>query len=508
MWRPSVVDDSARNVVAFRLRKEEEKERHLVRADATSFSRRMTTTGAKQRDETAPLLTQKKNTADAAPTRRTLGLALTLGVAATAAVWTKQSVFRSGAGGNPRVVTFTVDAGCPPTDYKARHQGFFNSSIVGMRLVTKCDYDLDNEFKTGAASSMTMTRVGQTKTFTGSKVVHNDCEYGFVLENEDGAELFEIGGNNIDPAISGDCDGAIHAGGNVYHNRVMSKTPTATAITTIWGGCGEACPILCKILALSTETGDNVYSVLERDSDEAWVKAEGHFNTIHAGYNDLWASKTDKTIYHSTIDSLDPTNSGWTQQTGYGTLKAIDVGLESVFMAKDSNVNGNWASKNADGSGSWNMIPGVMHSFAVGKRWLWGITWDQQWVWACELPCRSSGIHTQFPESQIRQCEVSLEYAYCTSGTDKVYRADAEISWYKNGVSGARWGWPDNRPASVWTEIPNIAAQMVTVGDEKVWAIDTSGNIKFCVQPCSTGAWVSATGVPDGIVYIDASKYR
>jgi hypothetical protein len=463
--------------------------------------------GAKERDENAPLLASRKPSVDAGSTRRTLGLALTLGVAATAAVWTKRNVFRHGSGGNPRVVTFTVDAGCPPTDYKARHQGFFNSSIAGMRLVTKCDYDLAHEFKPAGMSSTTMTRVGQTKTFTGSKVMHNDCEYGFVLVNEDGAELFEIGGNNISPAISGDCDGAIQAGGNVYHNRVMSKTPTETAITTIWGGCGEACPILCKILALSTETGDNVYSVLERDSDEPWIKAEGHFNTIHAGYNDLWASKTDKTIYHSTIDSLDPTNSGWTQQTGYGTLKAIDVGLEKVFMANDSGSDRNWASKNADGSGSWNSIPGILRSFAVGKEWLWGITWDQ-WVWACELPCQSAGIHTAFPESAIRQCEVSLDYAYCTSGTNKVYRADAHISWYQNGVSGARWGWPVNRPSSVWTEIPNIAAQMVTVGDEKVWAIDTSGDIKFCVQPCSSGAWVSATGVPNGIVYIDASKYN
>ena len=61
----------------------------------------------------------------------------------------------------------------------------------------------------------------------------------------------------------------------------------------------------------------------------------------------------------------------------------------------------------------------------------------------------------------------------------------------------------------MWELVPNVLATMVTVGDENVWVIEkNTGTIKFCRQPCATGAWVVPSGVPTGIVYIDASKYK
>ena len=79
--------------------------------------------------------------------------------------------------------------------------------------------------------------------------------------------------------------------------------------------------------------------MLERDKDEHWNRAEGHFATIHAGYTDVWASKSDKTMYRTKLDELNETNSHWLSQPGPSgsTLLALDIGLEEVWYLNTGN---------------------------------------------------------------------------------------------------------------------------------------------------------------------------
>lgn len=411
---------------------------------------------------------------------------------------------------NRRLVTFTVDVGCPPDAFKRRHAKFFEHSVVGASVYTKCPPQLGGSWRRTA-----LTNIPTTKQYTGTAMVANDCEYGFILKNSKGKEMYEMGGSNVDRPLKGaHCAGPTHAGGNKYWNRHMSRVPHNTTVTWAWGRCSLECPILCKILALSDEAGDNVYSVLERDKDEHWHKAEGHFATIHAGYSDVWASKSDKSMYRTHLEDLNGTNSHWVSQAGPSgsTLLAVDIGLEEVWYLNTANQI---KKTKTDGSAGWTGVPGSLRGVAVGKQWVWALTTSGGYVWASDLSDGGggrSGIHHNFPENNgVRQCEVSLEYVFCVSNSDKVYRTGAVISWFKNGVddSDGRWGWPVKRPASVWELVPNVLATMVTVGDENVWVIEkNTGTIKFCRQPCATGAWVVPSGVPTGIVYIDASKYK
>jgi len=412
---------------------------------------------------------------------------------------------------NRRLVTFTVDAACPPDAFKARNAKFFEHSVVGASVYTKCPPQLGGRWTRTA-----LTNIPTTKQYTGTAMVANDCEYGFILKNSKGKELYEIGGSNVDRPLRGaPCAGPTHAGGNKYWNRHMSRLPYNTTVTWAWGRCSVECPILCKILALSNEDEDNVYSVLERDKDEHWHRAEGHFATIHAGYTDVWASKSDKTMYRTQLGELNETNSHWVPQAGPSgsTLLALDIGLEEVWYL---NTGNQVRTTKTDGSAGWTNVPGSLRGVALGKRWVWALTTSGGYVWASDLTDGGggrSGIHHNFPENNgVKQCEVSLEYVFCVSNSNKVYRTGALLTWFKNGVddSDGRWGWPNNiRPASVWELVPNVLASMVTVGDENVWVIEkNTGTIKFCPQPCATGAWVVPTGVPTGIVYIDASKYK
>ena len=464
------------------------------------------------RDERTPLVrdddaTRRARSSSLSTRSRVVG---GLAIAATIALGVVgRAPRRVALGANERTVTFTVDAGCPPEEFRLRKPGFFEKSVVSVRLLTKCPPQVGGDW-----TFKDMSRIPATKQYSTTATVADECEYGFALVNEDGDEMYDVGGDNVDvPLKGGECITPTPAGGNLYWNRRVSSLNGANSVKWAWGHCQEECPILCKIIALSDEDENNVYSVLERDKDEIWHRAEGKFKTVHAGYNDLWAVKEDDSVHITTIDALDIKGSSWRKAAATpGALKSIDVGLEEAYFVRTDNK---YYAKPANDLGSWRVMPGGLKHVAVGKEWLFGLTWSSgaaatsNWVWACELPCTGRGIHTNFPENRTpRQCEVSLEYVFCTSDTNKVYRTGARLSWFKNGKDGAKWGWPTTRPASVWELVPNIEAKMVTVGDYNVWAIDTDGTLKFCAQPCATGNWIKPTGVPKGIVYIDASKYN
>ena len=465
-------------------------------------------------DERSSLIAGERRSASDGFRRRASSTACASAIVATMlAMAGGHAWIRSRLGTNSRAVTFTVEAGCPPESFKQAHPEFFENSIVSVKLLTKCPPQDGGDW-----TFTTMNRVPATKQYTVTATVADECEYGFSLVNSLGDEIFEVGGSNVDtPMRNAECIEPVPAGGNLYWNRRMSQHMGSTSIKWAWGHCQEECPILCKIIALSNATENNVYSVLERDKDEIWHRAEGTFKSIHAGYNDLWAVKNDNTVYKSTIDNLNISSSNWQSVpsgTLPGSLQSIDVGLEEAYFVRTDNK---YYAKPADNSGAWRVMPGGLKQVAVGKQYLYGLTHSPTnpstsgWVWACVLPCSGTGIHTDFPEGRTaRQCEVSLDYVYCTSETNKVYRMDARLSFFRNGhdASGGLWGWPVTRPVSSWTLIPNIQAKMVTVGDFNVWAIDTEGTVKFCPQPCNDGQWVTPTGVPRGIVYIDASKYN
>ena len=183
--------------------------------------------------------------------------------------------------------------------------------------------------------------------------------------------------------VDAECSSKTQAGGNVYHNRLMSNSPGNTTITTTFGGCNaDAHPV--QIIALSDEAGDNIYSVLERDRDEVWRKAEGHMVDVAAGFDDLWALDASKNAKYTHISALNESGSGWTSPSvPGGTARTLDVGLEEAyFMATDG------ASTQARGQRLVEATPRHMRQAGVGKSWMWGVTQDGQWVWACELPCR------------------------------------------------------------------------------------------------------------------------
>ena len=408
-----------------------------------------------------------------------------------------------------RAVTFTIDVACPPIWWKRENEDFWDQGIARVQVVQRCatqppPYEFNRELP-GVDLHEELSRVGDTKVFTGTQVMDDTCEYGFVLINNRGEERWEIGGNNVRPALmDAECSSKTQAGGNVYHNRLMSNSPGNTTITTTFGGCNAECPIPCKIIALSDEAGDNIYSVLERDRDEVWRKAEGHMVDVAAGFDDLWALDASKTAKYTHISALNESGSGWTSPSvPGGTARTLDVGLEEAyFMATD----GAYYSKPADGSGSWRRLPGAMRQAGVGKSWMWGVTQDGQWVWACELPCTGSGVHHDLPGT-VRACEVGLDYVFCVNEDDELYRNDAVVDWI-DPATNTRWSYPSHLPSiDTWTKIP-IAAKQVTVGEEYVWIIDTSDKIQFCALPCDDNNWKQPFGVPEGIIYIDASKFK
>ena len=244
--------------------------------------------------------------------------------------------------------------------------------------------------------------------------------------------------------------------------------------------------------------------LLERDRDEVWRKAEGHMVDVAAGFDDLWALDANKNAKYTHISALNESGSGWTSPSvPGGTARTLDVGLEEAyFMA----TTGAYYAKPADGSGSWNRLPGLLRQAGVGKSWMWGVVQDGQWVWACELPCVGTGVHHDLPGT-VRACEVGLDYVFCVNEDNELYRNDAEVDWI-DPATNTRWSYPNHLPSiDVWTRIP-IAAKQVTVGEEYVWIIDTSDKIQFCALPCDDNNWKQPFGVPEGIIYIDASKFK
>jgi hypothetical protein len=409
-----------------------------------------------------------------------------------------------------RTVTFTIDVACPPPWWKLENEAFWDEGIARVQLVLRCageppPYEFNRELP-GVDLYEELQRVGDTKVFTGTQDIDDSCEYGFVLINNLGEERWEIGGNNVRPALmDAECSSKEQIASNVYHNRLMSNDPGNTTITTIFGGCNPECPIPCRIIALSNEPGDNVYSVLERDRDEVWRKAEGHMVDVAAGFDDLWALDSNSIPQYTHISSLNASGSGWTVPAVPSTARTIDVGLEEAYFLA---TNGVYSSKPADGSGNWKQLPGLLQQVGVGKTWLWGVTYEaNKWVWACPLPCNGHGIHHYFP-GEVRACEVGLDYVFCVNENNEVYRNNAEVNLI-DSATNTPWSWPNHLPAeTVWTRIPNIAAKQATVGEVNVWVIDTEDKIKYCQLPCNDGIWKQPTGVPEGIVYIDASKFK
>jgi hypothetical protein len=115
-------------------------------------------------------------------------------------------------------------------------------------------------------------------------------------------------------------------------------------------------------------------------------------------------------------------------------------------------------------------------------------------------------VHHDLPGT-VRACEVGLDYVFCVNEDDELYRNDAVVDWI-DPATNTRWSYPSHLPSiDTWTKIP-IAAKQVTVGEEYVWIIDTSDKIQFCALPCDDNNWKQPFGVPEGIIYIDASKFK
>jgi hypothetical protein len=417
-----------------------------------------------------------------------------------------------------RSVTFNVDVGCPPTWWRTENQAFWDAGIARVQLVLRFaqqppPFEFNRQLPGGEGLWEELARVGDSKIFTGTKEIDNTCEYGFVLINSLGEERWEIGGSNVRPALmDAECSSKFPAGGNIYHNRLMSNDPANSTIDTIFGGCQAECPIKCKIIALSNEPGDNVYTVLERDRDEAWNKVQGHMVDVAAGFDDLWAIDGAGAVQYTHISSLNASASGWNSQTLPAmspgvTARTMDVGVEEVYLIA---TDGNYWKKPADGSGAWQHLPGAIKQAGVGHISMWTVALNRpSLVGATRLPSNGHGVIFNLPGTSLpRQCEVGLEFAYCTNELNEVYKAKADFEM-NDPSTGQPWAYPTVPPPDqYWTKLDGIAAKQVTVGEENLWAIDATGGVKFCALPCNTPNWVQPTGVPTGIIYIDASKYK
>jgi hypothetical protein len=191
------------------------------------------------RDERTPLVrdedaTRRARSSSSTRSRVVGGLA----IAATIALGVVGRARRVALGANERTVTFTVDAGCPPEEFRLRKPGFFETSVVSVRLLTKCPPQVGGDW-----TFKDMSRIPATKQYSTTATVADECEYGFALVNEDGDEMYDVGGDNVDvPLKGGECITPTPAGGNLYWNRRVSSLNGANSVKWAWGHCQEECP--------------------------------------------------------------------------------------------------------------------------------------------------------------------------------------------------------------------------------------------------------------------------
>ena len=409
-----------------------------------------------------------------------------------------------------REVTFTIDVACPPDWYKDEHRDFFDAGIARVQLVLRSrsqppPFEFNRELAGYEGLWEELERVGDTKTFTGTKLVDNTVEYGFVLINRRGQELWEIGGANVRPALMGaSCSSDTHAGGNVYHNRLMADTPANTTITTIFGGCQPECPIPCKVIALSDERRQHLLCARARPRRGLAQSRRPHDRRRRGVRRSVGDRRERRREVHPHLGpQRDRERVDQPEHAAAPTT--IDIGLEEAYTIASSRA---YWSKPADGSGSWNRLPGAIRQVGVGKTWMWAVVQDKSWVWACELPCSGSGVHHRLPGTR------EAARVRGRSGLGVLRERGGR------GLPQVRGGGLDRRGDGDEVEVPEpppeprrvdedpvLAAKQVTVGEEYLWAIDTRGIIRFCELPCDDGQWRRPSGVPAGITYIDASKF-
>jgi hypothetical protein len=139
-------------------------------------------------------------------------------------------------------VTFTLDASWINSGVRAANPTFFASPLAKAHVV-RHNYGSTSFFETDDA--LEMTRVGLRKwTLTTTEV---NYEYGFMLENEAGETLREIGASytsDREPVLApastmGNC--TVQFG--QYRNRLIPQgnTNPALDINACWGACTETC---------------------------------------------------------------------------------------------------------------------------------------------------------------------------------------------------------------------------------------------------------------------------
>jgi len=145
------------------------------------------------------------------------------------------------AGTQSPSLTFTLDASWIAKDVRAMNKAFFNSPL-SKAFVVKHNYGAGSFFKD--EEKIPMTRIGLRKwTLTTTSV---NYEYGFMLENEAGEELREIGPAYVESGddviapskFMKDCT----VGFGKYRNRLVSQESGASSsINACFGSCDEDC---------------------------------------------------------------------------------------------------------------------------------------------------------------------------------------------------------------------------------------------------------------------------
>lgn len=141
-------------------------------------------------------------------------------------------------------VTFTLDASWFDSWVRAANPTFFASPLAKAHVV-RHNYGSTSFFE--GDDALEMTRVGFRKwTLTTTEV---NYEYGFVLENEAGETLREIGASytsDREPVLApastmGNC--TVQFG--QYRNRLIPQGDTGAAldINACWGACTETCEL-------------------------------------------------------------------------------------------------------------------------------------------------------------------------------------------------------------------------------------------------------------------------
>lgn len=422
-------------------------------------------------------------------------------------------------------VRFAVDVGCirKTVMENAPVENFWEYDLTGVDVVLRGN-DPECEFGgvTRKCHALPLAQEGFSTVYRGTHSVPEETEYGFVLKNSAGQNLFELGHNKRFPERGELANEAClimnQAGGGHYRNRRLPKTSTmvmvngAYDVKYTWAGCREQCPLTVKLIAtVGPESGieDNVYGIEESKArEEPWRKYKGHMTSVSAGEFNTWSlnSQTGK-LYMSRNADLNPYSAAnWNEKSNnlkvpedvaQGSVVDFDAGYSKVYAVTKTvdRYGGHTWQRNVDGSGEWEPAGAYSGSrliqVTIGRTHLWGVNGINQ-LWRCRDPClpHSSWTDEGF---NVKQLEVGDAVVFAVHTDNRQLKTKGE-----DGTGS-------------WSNVPLPAGlatiNQVCVGATSLWILDFSGDLWSCDLPCAGGnAITRVSSAPKDIITIDAGK--